>query len=869
MIRRTIILWILISGFVVAFAQQHPITVEVANKPLNQVLLQLRDQYNLQLSFNDNELSKYTVTVNRKFQNAEETIQFLLQNLPFEVKNSGNVFIIIPVKKKKEEKQKVVLHSISGQVVEAGSLEPLPFSHILINNHRHLVSDMNGAFNYTASADSSFHVRVSHLGYFIYDTLLFAGASPRLMLIPSMENLSEILVENNVVETAALIGDQPGNMKLNHTIARYLPGQGDNSVFNLLRLMPGVQAAGEQATDLIIWGSYEGHSQITFDGFTVFGLKNYNDNISVVNPFMVKNIEIFKGGYDARYGNRVGGIVNITGKNGSLQKPAFSFNVNNTTVNVLGEMPLSKKTSMVMAARRTFFNLYNPDDFNIFAPTRPALGNINSVAASRNMLSDLDVYPDDYRFSDLNLKITSQFDNGNLFYISLYGGGDHFGLSADADFIWRPRVRQAINNEIPYNLNLSIIEKNRQRGASIYYGIKWGSSFHSSFIISHSDFLKTSSEHIALISQKNEITVADKQSIIENRVVENSVAVHHSLFLKNAYQIDFGSDIAINPSSLKHSLATDNIQVIDTTSLYGNNNISLYFNGFLPVTDRLSVKSGTRVIFSNTNRRMFIEPRISSSFRVSEKLKAHASWGVYHQFVYKLASVDADRNYTWHWVSAGGKIPVLGSTHWVSGLNYHQNSLSINVDLYYKPIRNLTRRVFEQRLARGGYYSYSGNARTYGVDFYVKKDFGHHSAWASYTLSKTEERLAPVGRTNSIYTPALHDQRHEFKVAALYKLRSFYFTGNYVYGSGMQIIRELFNEETDNISYSRFDAAITYQLKGKLNGETGLSVLNLFDTYNLKYANLKNINIAQNVGSVKIFTGAVPFTPVLFLKMTF
>ena len=39
--------------------------------------------------------------------------------------------------------------------------------------------------------------------------------------------------------------------------------------------VPGILAAGEQSNDLLIWGGYESHSQIKFDGFTVFGLKNF------------------------------------------------------------------------------------------------------------------------------------------------------------------------------------------------------------------------------------------------------------------------------------------------------------------------------------------------------------------------------------------------------------------------------------------------------------------------------------------------------------------------------------------------------------------------------------------------------------------
>ena len=78
-----------------------------------------------------------------------------------------------------------------------------------------------------------------------------------------------------------------------------------------------------------------------FDGFTIFGLKNFNDNISSFNPLMVKDIEVHKGGFDAAYGERVGGIVNITGKNGNFNKPSFSRNALNGSINSKGSSLLS------------------------------------------------------------------------------------------------------------------------------------------------------------------------------------------------------------------------------------------------------------------------------------------------------------------------------------------------------------------------------------------------------------------------------------------------------------------------------------------------------------------------------------------------
>jgi len=72
---------------------------------------------------------------------------------------------------------------------------------------------------------------------------------------------------------------------------------------------------------------------VLFDEFTIFGLKNFNDNISAINPYMVKDIVVLKGGYGAEYGERVGGIVNITGIGGDKTTPKLNMNINNMITN--------------------------------------------------------------------------------------------------------------------------------------------------------------------------------------------------------------------------------------------------------------------------------------------------------------------------------------------------------------------------------------------------------------------------------------------------------------------------------------------------------------------------------------------------------
>ncbi|HEY9113146.1 MAG TPA: TonB-dependent receptor plug domain-containing protein, partial [Bacteroidales bacterium] len=301
-----LLLLILFSCSIEFFGQE--IVVNANNEPLNQVLTKIVEQYHINVSFDDKLLSKYKITQSATYSSPEDAVKSLIKNLPLEYENKDGVLIIYP---KVQFPAKNKAYYLSGRVMDRISYEPLPYSHVIING-RGTVTDLAGSFAYSTTEDSIFSVKISHLGYYIVDTILQPGHDLQLLLTPSIVGLTEIEIKNELPETATQIGEQAGLMKLNNKIASFLPGFGDNSVFNLLRLQPGILASGEQTNELTIWGSYAGQSKVIFDGFTVYGLNNFNDNISAFNPMITKDMEVFKGGYDARLGERVGGIVNIT-----------------------------------------------------------------------------------------------------------------------------------------------------------------------------------------------------------------------------------------------------------------------------------------------------------------------------------------------------------------------------------------------------------------------------------------------------------------------------------------------------------------------------------------------------------------------------
>lgn len=838
MVQKTIVGSILIFFLLSGSLLGQDIFVSANNQPLNKVLTQIITDYNASISFNDSGLSKYRITVNSSFASVERAVAYLIKDLPLEYEHNGDVLIIFP--KKSEKLQK--LWTLSGRVIEKGSGEPLPYSSLMINN-RGTITDQMGNFSITSLTDSLFQVKISHLGYYILDSIVAASGQVNFELTPASFGLSEVVIKNSLVERSVQYGVKAGQIKLNHRIAGFLPGYGDNSVFNLLRLQPGILAAGEQTNELIIWGSYEGHSKVVFDGFTMYGLKNFNDNISSFNPLMAKDIEVYKGGYDATMGERVGGIVNITGKLGNINQTSFEFVVNNMTMNGLVEIPIAKKGSLILAFRNTYYELYDPNDLS-------SLISRNNDADTANNL-DVNINPD-YKFRDLNIKYSTRIgQNEDLFYVSFYGGIDNFSYNIDETFKH-------------YQLLKNTKEENSQSGGAIFYGKQWSKLARTNFTFSYSSLRSRFSNDFRLVFPQIGRVNQVEDKTTDNRLTESSMVAENIFNLGRNHTLETGGEIIAN----RVELVEDTFGVNYLNMQDKSPRLNLYAQDVISLSHSLSIKPGVRLIFAGLLKKLYADPRFSMSFVPGINWKINFAWGIYHQFIARSSVLDAQGNYKFLWtVCDNVQVPVLSAQHYVLGTSFYSSGFTLSVDAYSKNTNGLTRFI------RSEVYNiqdvFTGKARSYGVDVLVKQDIRSHSFWVSYSLSKTEELFTyfPDGK----YRRAPQDQRHEIKLAGSLNFDPFFFSADYVCGSGFpdfiygqQAGSEITNANKD---YSRLDVSAVYKfLNRRLKGEVGISILNVLNRENFKLENFERIPSGQT-SSINIYAEAIPFTPTLFLKI--
>ena len=824
----------LIILFLWTFAiQAQTVHLKYESQSLDKILLELRDEYEIDLSFSNNQLSKYSITINKDFSSPREALDFLLLNKPFELQKFGDVYLIKQIEKF-ENKQ----YLLSATIIDKNTGERLPYAHLLINNNP-LTTNQEGGFSFKSKTDSLFQVKVSYLGFYICDTTLAASDHHKLELRPITFEIEEIEISSmpmaHKIEEAAM----PGTIRLNSFVSNYLPGNGDQSVFNLLRLQPGILAAGEQSSDLLIWGSYEGQSKLMLDGITLFSMKNYNDNISTINPLIVKDLNVSKGGYGIDYNGRVGGIVDVTAKDGNRQKLSSTLNINNQTINGMVSVPLFRhRSSLVLALRQTYYELYDQSSL------------ILNVGKNQNSSIDRTLYPD-YNFRDFNIKFSGELSANTNYQFNYLHGKDDFAYALNLD------GKQS-------NFSYEDAEHNRQIGWSAQLNHNWENGMTSRIRISGSMLTRNVNNQQQVGggtggSGKNETIGTNPYQILLNGQIENQIeeqnadietqaqlGEHHLKWILgwNHHRTNYTEDsLNINLHSISNELNSLNFRINDNWI----------------ITQKLNVNAGllyNRILKYNKS---YWQPRISLKYAAHPNFDVSFSYGAYNQFVTQLPQIDDFNHIRYFWMTSDfDKISVQRGIHKVLAFNYQTKGLKFDVNIFQRNTTGLTRyRDYTYQSA-----TYNGESRSNGLDLLLSKTLKNLNFWVTYTYSKTEEHFDYF--TTSDFVRALHDQRHELKGALIYRLKKWHFAANYVYGSGFP---DLMNDVIQN-DYQRLDIALNRAFRIKrLNINAGFSIMNLLNHQNIKYDNFYRLEDEE--GDVILHAEAVPFTPTIYLNLSF
>ena len=245
--------------------------------------------------------------------------------------------------------------SLSGYVRDVTSGETLLLANVRVDGTSiGAATNNSGYYTVTGIPPGALTVAVSYIGYRTerVEVELAPGEQRRLdiELLPEEQDIEEVTVtgEREELYEARKIGVQ----QLQTQLIKSLPAFLQPDVFRSLQLLPGVKAASDYSSGLYIRGGGPDQTLILLDRTSIYNPSHFFGVFSTFNPDAIKDVRLYKGGFPAEYGGRLGSVVDIYNRDGNRREFDAGLSIGLLSSRGIIEGPW-RRGSYMLAMRRS------------------------------------------------------------------------------------------------------------------------------------------------------------------------------------------------------------------------------------------------------------------------------------------------------------------------------------------------------------------------------------------------------------------------------------------------------------------------------------------------------------------------------------
>ena len=765
---------------------------------------------------------------------------------------------------------------LMGTVVDSLTNEVLPSVMVSLGESSFgVLTDAFGRFSLVGLPAGPIQLTIEHLSYrtLVLELSEVPTDPLRVMLAPDAIELAGIRVraQTQVMDAARGISQ----VSIAPEEIQVLPSLGEPDIFRSLQLLPGVSGTNDATSGLFVRGGTPDENLVLLDGMTVYHVDHFFGIFSAFNADAIKDVQLYKSAYPARFGGRTSSVVNMIGRAGDPQAFRMSAGANLLSGRTAVEIPLGDAAALMVSARRSytdviqsglFNNLFNTlTDADEAAETQQPAG----FGGRRRRFEVQEATPSFY-FYDVNAKLTWTPSPRDVVAASLYGGADNLDQSTAGQAI-------QFGGNTFNTPNRQEITDWGNRGVSARWFRQWGGRFSSDAQIAASEYFSDGAREITSDQFANGF-------LEENRVQDMSLRLDNSWRVARSSTVEFGA--LLTQSDVRYGfeqLLGDSVR--GSLALAGD---ALQTSGYVQHVwtgpAGLKLTTGARGTHSDATGRSYFEPRASLELPLGANLKIKGAWGRYNQFIKRVENEDILEGSRDFWVLADSVLAPTTAEHRVLGVSYETRGFLFDLEGYHKGLDGVTQFSTRSRRAPGqafGDLFFSGTGVAKGVELLVQRKVGPLTGWVSYSLSQVEYDLDDFNRGEPF--AASHDQRHEFKTVGVYQMGPWTFSGTWVYGSGRPFTApesEYAVELLDGTSFSyihvggknaerlpayhRMDVGATRRFESaRFFYELNISAFNAYGHNNVWYRKFDLTDSAVVVTDVT----TLPFTPSIGFRM--
>ncbi len=624
--------------------------------------------------------------------------------------------------------------TIRGFVYEKASGEPVIFTNVyLLKTKYGSTTDVNGYYVISKIPQGSYTLMITYLGY---DTISMPVTiesdeiiSKKIFMEKASYSLASITVSADREE--ARTETKTSVIKITPKQIRQIPtigGQPDLAQY--LQVLPGVIFTGDQGGQLYIRGGSPIQNKVLLDGMIIYNPFHSIGLFSVFDTDILRNADIYTGGFGAEYGGRISSVMDITTRDGNKKRLSGKAGASTFGAKLMLEGPLKKQTDENLGSSSFILSWKNS----------------YLEQSSKIFYEYIDTAGLPFNYMDLYAKISLNGANGSKVNFFGFSFNDKVKYKAISDYHWKSYGGGLNFLVIPGNAP-ALIEGN----------------------------LTFSNYKISLTEQN--------RSPRTSEINDFNLGLHFTYFVgKNT--IKYGLEmLGVNTAFDFYNSVNRRIEQNDYTT-----ELAAYFK-YKATVGKVLIEPSFRLQWYASPGLFSPEPRLALKYNATDKLRFKFAGGMYSQ---NLISTSSDRdvvNLFYGFVSGPENLqdefdgePVKHNLqkaqHLILGLEYDIfPHTTVNLEGYYKNFSQLTNmnrnKVFddnEQYTDKPDYLKKDfiierGNA--YGIDFSLKYDFRRIYIWTVYSYGFVNREYE---EEQLIKYPPHYDRRHNINLVGSYIL---------------------------------------------------------------------------------------------------
>ncbi|HAA23824.1 MAG TPA: TonB-dependent receptor, partial [Cytophagales bacterium] len=640
-------------------------------------------------------------------------------------------------------------HTLSGYVRDASTGETLIGANIWCPELK--VGTATNTFGfYSLTLPSGTHaISISAVGFQaqVLDLVFDQDLTQVVELTPQTSTLDEVVVEGQLLATEMT---QMSKRSIAVEQLKDLPSfMGEIDVIKTVQYLPGISRGSEGNNSLYVRGGSADQNLILLDGVPVYNANHVFGFLSVFNGDALQGIDLYTGGFPAQYGGRLSSVLDITMREGNQQELKGMVSVGLVASKAMLEGPIGEKTSFLVTARRTYFDVI----------ASPIVKYVNKLENP-----EVDLKPRAF-FTDFNGKINHRFSDRSRLYFSVYAGQDQLSNTSEA-------------TETDGDLGVDYISGGRD-------GLKWGNTTAAlrwNYVFTPQLFANTSLtysrygfdvffDEFTRYPEVDTIEDVFANQLYESFLEDISLRTDFDWSLNTQHRLKFGVNLThqnFEPGAFSLTLSNGMDTTIGAPSQQGWRGF-VYLEDEMRFGEKLSGRIGLHASTFITGEVNYpsLQPRASVRYQFHPDVTVKASYARMQQPLHMLVTSGVGLPID-QWVPATERIaPAVG---WVTALGVTTQlpqQLTLSVEGYYKEMDG----VLEYRDGFGFANSRIdwqdkvavGSGTSYGMELLLQKPTGRFTGWAGYTLGWSWREFEELNYGERF--PFRYDRRHTLVLA--------------------------------------------------------------------------------------------------------